>query len=380
MRADGRDIAVDVPAAMVGLARTLRGAGVDASADRLVAAVDALTLLDPAARDDVYWAGRLAMCASPDDIARYDRVFAAVFDGARVPPVAAVAEPALRVLPPLSILADDDIRYDVETADAKPAAASRIEVLRTRDFADLDGADRQAALALLARLSVVGETRRSRRTGPAPHGPVDRRRTLRRTLRAGGEPVAPASLRRRRRPRRVVLLVDVSGSMAPYADALLRFAHVARRARGPRTEVFTLGTRLTRVTREMSHRDPSLAMAAVAAAVPDWSGGTRLGELAKEFLDRWGRRGVARGAIVVVLSDGWERGDATLLGAQMRQLRRLAHRVVWANPRAGRPGFAPLAAGMAAALPHVDQLVAGHSVDALTRLARIVVGEAMPRA
>ena len=158
--------------------------------------------------------------------------------------------------------------------------------------------------------------------------------------------------------------------MAPYADAFLRFAHVTRRAHGPRTEVFTMGTRLTRVTRELSHRDPAFAI----AAVPDWAGGTRLGELVKAFLDGWGRRGMARGAIVVVMSDGWERGDAALLGAQMRQLRRLAHRVVWANPRAGRPGFAPLAAGMAAALPSVDDLVPGHSVDALIRLARTVVG------
>jgi uncharacterized protein len=362
---------VDVPAAVVGVARTLRNAGVEATSDRLAAAVEALTVLDPASRHDVYWAGRLTMCASPDDIARYDRMFAAVFDGVvRLP--ATAGEPVLRVVPPLGLPGEAAASG---TGDARPAAASRLEVLRRRDLADLDERDRLAALALLTPLSAVGETRRSRRTGPAPHGRVDRHRTLRRTLRAGGEPVAPASVRRRRRPRRVVLLVDVSGSMAPYADAFLRFAHVTRRVRGPRTEVFTLGTRLTRVTRELSHRDPALATAAVAAAVPDWSGGTRLGELVKAFLDGWGRRGMARGAIVVVLSDGWERGDATLLGEQLRLLRRLAHRIVWANPRAGRPGFAPLAAGMAAALPYVDDLVAGNSVEALTRLARTVVGD-----
>jgi len=361
---------VDVPAAFVGLARTLRAAGVDASPDRLGATVEALTVLDASSRDDVYWAGRLSLCASPDDIERYDRVFAAVFDGV-VPMPAAAVEPALRVVPPLGVPADADTEGD---GPARHAAASRLEVLRRRDLADLDDADRATALALLTPLSLVGPTRRSRRTGPAPHGPVDRHRTLRRTLRAGGEPVPPASLRRRQRPRRVVVLVDVSGSMAPYADAFVRFAHATRRARGPRTEVFTLGTRLTRVTRELSYRDPALASAAVAAAVPDWSGGTRLGELMKAFLDGWGRRGMARGAIVVVLSDGWERGDAALLGAQLKQLRRLAYRIVWANPRAGRPGFAPLAAGMAAALPYVDDLVPGHSVDALVRLARTVVG------
>ncbi|MDQ1746208.1 MAG: uncharacterized protein QOD07_471 [Frankiaceae bacterium] len=373
MPVDPVPVDADVPAAVAGLARTLRSAGVDATSDRLAAAVEALTLLDPTSRDDVYWAGRIAFCASPDDVARYDRVFAAVFDGVRMLGPEPTAEPGLRVVPSLAV--PGDAGTTGPAGDPRPAAASHLESLRHRDLADLDDTDRQAALALLTPLTVVGETRPHRRTRPAGHGPVDRHRTLRRTLRAGGEPVAPSSVRRRRRPRRVVLLVDVSGSMAPYADAFVRFAHVTRRARGPRTEVFTLGTRLTRVTRELSHRDPTLAAAAVAAAVPDWSGGTRLGELVKAFLDTWGRRGMARGAVVVVMSDGWERGDATLLGEQMRLLRRLAHRVVWANPRAGRPGFAPLAAGMAAALPSVDDLVAGHSVDALQRLARTVVGD-----
>ncbi|MER6572984.1 VWA domain-containing protein, partial [Streptomyces sp. NPDC001093] len=201
---------------------------------------------------------------------------------------------------------------------------------------------------------------------------VDPRRTVRELLRRGGEPARLRRQARVERPRRVVLLVDVSGSMAPYADALLRFAHAAVRA--GRTEVFTIGTRLTRVTRELSHRDPDLAMAAVAAAVPDWRGGTRLGELVREFLNRWGQRGMARGAIVVLLSDGWERGDPELLGQQMRRLHALAHQVVWANPRKARPGYAPLAAGMAAALPSVDAFVAGHSLAALERLAAVVRG------
>ena len=160
--------------------------------------------------------------------------------------------------------------------------------------------------------------------------------------------------------------------MASYADAFVRFAHVTRRARGPRTEVFTLGTRLTRVTRELSYRDPELASAAVAAAVPDWSGGTRLGELVKAFLDGWGRRGTARGAIVVVLSDGWERGDATLLGEQMSRLHRLAHHVVWVNPHKGVAGYQPVQQGMAAALPYVDSFVAGHSMAAFEEVLEVV--------
>jgi uncharacterized protein with von Willebrand factor type A (vWA) domain len=161
--------------------------------------------------------------------------------------------------------------------------------------------------------------------------------------------------------------------MQPYADPLLRFAHAAARRR-PGTEVFTVGTRLTRVSREMRARDANSALAAVSRAVPDWSGGTRLGELLKAFLDRWGQRGVARGAVVVLASDGWERGDAALLGQQMQRLHRLAHRVVWANPHRGKPGYAPMTAGMVAALPFVDDFVDGHTLQALERLSAVVSG------
>jgi uncharacterized protein with von Willebrand factor type A (vWA) domain len=192
-------------------------------------------------------------------------------------------------------------------------------------------------------------------------------------LRRAGEPVRLEHRTRRERPRRVVLLVDVSGSMQPYADGLLRFAYAMARHRHG-TEVFTLGTRLTRVTRPARLPDVDAALAGMAAQIPDWSGGTRLGEMVKLFLDRWGQRGVARGAVVVVASDGWERGDATLLGEQMARLHRLAHRVVWVNPHAGKEGFAPQTAGMQAALPYVDAFVAGHSLGALERLARVVAG------
>jgi uncharacterized protein with von Willebrand factor type A (vWA) domain len=262
---------------------------------------------------------------------------------------------------------------EAEGQERGAAAASATEVLRHRDLAALTAAEREALRRLLAVFAMSGEARRSRRSRRAPGGRIDVGRTTREVLRRGGE---PALLRHRapsHRPRRVVLLVDVSGSMAAYADALLRFAHAAARGSAP-TEVFTIGTRLTRVTREMGAREPDAAMAAVGAAVPDWSGGTRLGDLLKEFLDRWGQRGMARGAVVVVLSDGWERGDVALLAESMARLRRLAHRVVWANPRKARPGYAPLAAGMAAALPHVDDFVEGHSLAALEHLAEVVAG------
>ena len=378
----GSDLPYDVTDAVVGLAHTLRAAGVAASPDRVHATIDALQRLDPRMRRDVYWAGRLTLCASADDIARYDRVFAAYF-GDRPSTVLrqpTVPAPQLHLIAAAPESGPDAAPDDDDPGEAPiSAAASATEVLRHRDIAGLSAADRAALARLLAAFALRGEHRLTRRLRAAHAGSIDRRRTLMRIMHAGGEPAQLARQRRRPRPRRVVLLVDISGSMSAYADALLRFAHAASHrlaghTHGPRTEVFTMGTRLTRVTREMSHRDNDAAILAVAEAIPDWSGGTRLGELLKQFLDEWGQRGLARGSVVVVLSDGWERGDATMLGEQMQRLHRLAHRVVWANPRAGRPGYAPLAAGMAAALPSVDDFVSGHSLAALEGLAVIVAG------
>ncbi|MFE5890862.1 VWA domain-containing protein [Streptomyces sp. NPDC056462] len=365
--------ALAADAALLGFARALRAAGVDADAERVHAFLSAADVLRPGMRADVYWAGRLTLCGDRDDLERYERVFAAYFgDGGRAGRSAsAPPPPRLRLV--VSGGTGTATRAEREH-EAPPAAslASAAEVLRHRDVADLDAAEREQVRRLLAAFALRGAARRSARRSPARRGEVDPHRTMRELLRRGGEPARLRRHARTERPRRVVLLVDVSGSMSPYADALLRFAHAA--ARGSRTEVFTIGTRLTRVTRELAHRDPDLAMAAVAAAVPDWRGGTRLGELLRAFLDRWGQRGMARGAIVVLLSDGWERGDPELLAAQMRRLHRLAHRVIWANPRKARPGYAPLAAGMAAALPSVDAFVEGHSLAALERLAAVVRG------
>ena len=186
-----------------------------------------------------------------------------------------------------------------------------------------------------------------------------------------GEPMRRAWLEQGERSRRIVLLCDVSGSMEPYARALVRFLHVAVAGRSS-VEAFTLGTRLTRVTRELSKRDADAAVMAAARAVPDWSSGTRLGESLKAFNDTWGTRGMARGAVVVVLSDGWDRGDPALLAQEMARLKRVAHRVVWVNPLKATPGYAPLARGMAAALPYVDELVEGHSLASLEALSEVV--------
>jgi uncharacterized protein with von Willebrand factor type A (vWA) domain len=193
-------------------------------------------------------------------------------------------------------------------------------------------------------------------------------------LRRMGEPGEIARRRRATRPRRVVLLLDVSGSMSSYADALLRLAHrfTVAATGGRSVETFTVGTRLTRVTTAMRLRDPQRAIVAAGETVPDWSGGTRLGETLRIFLDRWGQRGLARGAVVVVFSDGWERGDAGLLGEQMQRLSRVARRVVWVNPHVGKDGYLPVQQGIVAALPFVDDLVAGHSLATFSELIEVV--------
>jgi uncharacterized protein with von Willebrand factor type A (vWA) domain len=252
------------------------------------------------------------------------------------------------------------------------ARASADEVLRHRDVAELTPVEREHLRRLFALLVPTPPLRPARRRRPSPRGSVHPARTVRRALRSGGEVTRLMHRRPAPRPRRVVLLVDVSGSMSPYADALLRFAHAAARARPQSTEVFTIGTRLTRVTREMRLRDADRALGASGSAIPDWSGGTRLGEVLKAFLDRWGQRGTARGAVVVICSDGWERGGAELLGEQMARLRRLAHAVVWVNPHKGRTGYEPLTGGMQAALPSVDFFVSGHSMAAFEELAAVI--------
>jgi hypothetical protein len=331
-------------------------------------------------RESVYWAGRTTLVHRPEDVAAYNRVFKAFW----------LDQPPERPLPP----DQDEIVLAVDRGDDEPDGAgdddddgpslptvtvrySRTEVLRHKDFAAYTHAEFAEARRLMADLKLAGELRRSRRLRPARRasGRPDLRRTVRRALRAGGEPLDRAWLAPAERPRRVVLLCDVSGSMEPYARALIRFLHAAVTARGAgRVEAFALGTRLTRITRELGWRDPDAALADAALAVTDWSGGTRLGEGIRAFNDRWGVRGMARGAVVVILSDGWDRGDPEQLGAEMARLQRVAHRVVWVNPLKAAPGYAPLARGMAAALPYVDDFVEGHSLAALEELAAVIGG------
>jgi uncharacterized protein with von Willebrand factor type A (vWA) domain len=353
----------------VAFARTLRAAGVPATPQQVQAAVEAVARVDVLDREQVFWAGRVTLCSQPDDLPRYDAAFAAFFGLEQ--PYGLVRRPrAHRSVQSVAGIDPDtsDSGRRTEDQGTPPSTASPLEVLRHRDVARMDDSEREELRRLIALLRPEPTMRPGRRTEPALRGRIHPGWTMRDTLRHGGQTVRLRRGRARPRPRRIVLLIDVSGSMEPYADSLLRFAHAAAR-RHPATEVFTLGTRLTRVTAHLRRRDPDQAMAELSAAVPDWSGGTRLGEQLQAFLVRWGRRGCARGAVVVICSDGWERGDATLLGEQMQQLSRLAHRVVWVNPHRGLPGFEPRAAGMAAALPFVDTLVAGHSLASFERLA-----------
>lgn len=361
----------DVTETLLGFARTLRHAGVAASPERVQVMLQAAGELDVTNAADVYWAGRVSLCAEPDDLATYDKAFAAYFGSDPKGQAPRPAGPATRRVARLfetgGVGGDGPDRTEERTTTASDA-----EVLRHRDVARLSAAERSELHRLTALLRPVTPDRVSRRSAPAHRGRVDVQRTVHAMLRAGGEVTRLAYRTPRRKPRRLVVLVDVSGSMRPYADALLRFAHVAVRCRPGHTEAFTIGTRLTRVTRQLRLRDPDQALAASSAAIPDWSGGTRLGEVLKAFLDRWGQRGTARQAVVVVFSDGWERGDPTLLAEQMARLARLARRVIWVNPHKGKAGFAPVTSGMAAALPYVDEFVAGHSLAALEQVATAI--------
>ncbi|MGC9668347.1 vWA domain-containing protein [Planosporangium sp. 12N6] len=362
--------------ALVGFARTLRYAGVAATPDRVQAMLAAAEVLGGSGPPAgvLYWAGRLTLCSQPDDLPVYDAAFVGWFGGGG--PDRGATRSARPRPPRVAVpAATGDGGGAVEPAESGPVlalSASAAEVLRRRDVATLSATERAEVRRLIALLAPATAPRRSRRYAAGRRGTVDRRRTVRDILAHAGEPARLRRRRRRIRPRRLVILIDVSGSMTPYADALLRFAHAAVRRRAGACEVFTVGTRLTRVTRALRHRDPDAALAAAGGTIPDWHGGTRLADALGAFLTRWGQRGTARGAVVVVCSDGWERGDPAALADRLERLSRLAYRLVWVNPHRGKPGYAPLVGGMAAALPYLDHFVAGHSLDALEELVGVI--------
>nr|WP_218861004.1 VWA domain-containing protein [Nocardioides panzhihuensis] len=360
-------------AILLGFTRALRAAGVSVTQDRAHGFLQATAIVgagDPVA---TYRAGRATLCAGPDDLRRYDQVFEAWFGSTTGLPK---PQGPPRTVSVLSTLPETEPQPGEEAAEGPDevvrARASDMETLRHRDVADLDPAEQERVAALIARLRPRAPRRRTPRQDPWRRGRVDARRTLRASLRHLGEPAGIHYRRRGERPRRVVWLIDVSGSMSSYADVLLRVAHrvVSTSSTTRGGAVFTMGTRLTNVTRALRHRDPDRALAAAGETVPDWSGGTRLGDNLQAFLRR--HQGLARGAVVVIASDGWERGDPTLLEEQTARLHRLAHRVVWANPHRGKVGYEPLQQGIVAVLPHVDDFVAGHSLATYEELVEVI--------
>lgn len=361
----------------VAFVRALRTAGLEVPVTSVITFLRALGEVGVEKKVAVYWAGRATLLTKPEDIPVYDEVFRAYF--LQGPP----AEIIQAITQEITIAVDDEDDDDPEPGDSdderdddNPIITVRFsdrEVLSHKDFALCSAAELDELRRLMADLRIVSSLRESRREirSKRQAGRPDLRRTVRRALATGGEPIHRRFKAHGTRPRRLVLLVDVSGSMEAYARSLLRFVHAAVVGR-TRVEAFTLGTRLTRLTRELSSRDPDAAFEAATSSVDDWSGGTRLGETLRQFNDEWAVRGMARGAVVVILSDGWDRGDPEVLGEQMARLHRVTHRLIWVNPLKASPGYAPLARGMAAAIPHVDEFIEGHSLDSLEQLARVI--------
>jgi uncharacterized protein len=355
---------------VVTFGRVLREAGLEVGPGRIGDALSGLDLVELDRQDDVYWALRQTLVARHEDLDAFDRAFRAWF--LRTP-----VEPETRTRPQsLRLLKKGAGEGEAEAADAEDGAPgwSAVEVLRHKDFAELTEAELKRMKALIGQLANARPRRRSRRLRAHPHGrALDLRRLVRASLATGGDPAERAFRRRIAVPRKLVLICDVSGSMEAYSRALLLFVHaVVGSGRG--VEAFAFGTRLTRLTPELHGRDPELALAAAAKRVVDWSGGTRIGASLKAFNDEWGRRALTRGAVVVIVSDGWEREDAPSVGREMARLARAAYAVVWVNPLKGHPEYQPLAGGMRAALPYVDRFLPGQSLASLEELAEVLAG------
>jgi uncharacterized protein len=368
-----------VTARLQDLVAALRGLGVRAGVGELLAAHRALAAVDSGSREQAFYALRATLCSTHADHEPFAIAFAAVFGadaveaaiGAPDDLIGATSSAALpRVAPPVA----EKLAVTVDLA-VVPAAWSEEELLRHKDFADYTDAERAAARRLLARLAARAPMRMSRRTRPArDRGRLpDLRATTRASLRQGGELLERRWRMPTQRPRRVVLVLDVSGSMAPYARVLLQYVQASVAARA-RVEAFAFGTHLTRITLELAGRDPDLALQRAAHHVTDWSGGTRIGESLATLNREHGRR-IGRGAFVVLLSDGWDRGEPEQLAAELGRLRRTAHRLVWLNPLAADPRYEPLTRGMVAAMPHLDRLLPGNTIASLEQLADLMEGE-----
>jgi uncharacterized protein with von Willebrand factor type A (vWA) domain len=394
-----RTLHLDLPAVAAALGRRLHEAGVETTADRAVRFARALELGRPISRGRLYWIARSVFLTDRAQLRAFDRVFAEVFgaragamgtdfDSVPIPeeetrPAPAPERTAGRSRDEPGIAGSGDRTAgppgdgdEEELRDLLvPVAPSDEEVLRSKHFDALSPGELATLYRLMERLEMATPPRRTRRFERDRHGErIDMRRTLRGSTRTAGDPIRLAHRRRRVTRRRMVLLCDISGSMEPYARAYLQFLTCAAGSARD-AEAFVFATRLTRLTRALRSRSPERAIQRAAATAPDWSSGTRIGDALKEFNDRHGRRGMARGAVVVILSDGWERGDPALVAREMERLSRLAHRIVWVNPRVAASGFSPRAGGMAAAMPHCDALVSGHSLEALGEVIEAIAAD-----
>jgi uncharacterized protein with von Willebrand factor type A (vWA) domain len=378
-------VRLDLPAVSGAFSRRLHDAGVPVTPERAARFAQALALVEPLSVGRLYWTARAVFVSDATQIKAFNAVFAAVFG--RPTERAAPDSEDVQTAPPRSDRPPSESRAGAsggtpapvgeraESAErevAVPVAASDEERLREKRFDALEPGELAQLYRLMTRLEIATPIRRTRRAQRDRRGEhMDMRRTLRGSLRTAGDPIRLARRRRREQRRRVVLLCDISGSMEPYARAYLQFLTCAIGS-GPHAEAFVFATRLTRVTRALRTRSPERAIQRAAAAAPDWSSGTRIGDALRAFNDRHGRRGMARGAVIVILSDGWERGDPALVGREMARLSRLAYRIVWVNPRVAASGFVPRAGGMVAALEHCDALVSGHSLGALGEVAEAI--------
>ncbi|HEY5727739.1 MAG TPA: VWA domain-containing protein [Acidimicrobiia bacterium] len=353
----------------------LRRAGLAIGSGDLLTYCAAMATLDPGDLLDLYWAGRATLVTRLEHIPVYDRVFRRYFldegDDLPEPVRLAVQRSSIGSRSMIEVPATEPGPPDAEEEARLGLMASDIEIWRTKAFAACTPDELAALRRIMAGLRLVPPRRRARRTHPAATGGrPDLRRTVRSTMRSHGEPSELFWRRRRLRTRPLVLILDVSGSMSEYSRNLLQFAYSTRRA-GGRVEVFCFGTRLTRITRALDRRRPDDALDEAARAVFDWEGGTRIGDALDTFVRDWGRRGMSRGSIVVICSDGLDRGDPSVLAGAMERLSRLSHRIVWMNPHKGNdPGFRPSTLGMMVAAPHVDLLLSGHDLASLEDFAQ----------
>ena len=359
---------------VVTFGRVLREAGLEIGPGRVTDALRALDSVDLARRDDVYFSLRQTLVSRHDELSVFDRAFEAWFLRTPVLPPERLRPPeqVLRVVQPSS----EGAYEDGDDADDEPLelGASGDELLRDKDFAELSEDELRRVRDLVARIARTRPLRRSRRLRRDPLGEgMDVRAMIRRSLRTGGDPIERPLRARKQVPRRLVLLCDVSGSMDAYARVLLLFLHAAV-GTGRGVEAFAFGTRLSRLTPDLRTRDPLDALTRCTEAVVDWGSGTRIGASLREFNEVYGRRAMSRGAIVVIVSDGWEREDPALVGREMSRLARAAYAVIWVNPLKGNPDYQPLAGGMRAALPFVDRFLAGHNLRSLEELATVLAG------